>query len=331
MFDALIGQQHIQQRLEHLVAQGTLPHSILMYGEKGLGTMVMAMGLASLLVGRSVFSPDGGQTFLSQLDEKQQSLPIYMDDYQQVFWLRPMKSTLKVEQWYTLLQEHLHVGSEQTRVVIVEDFHKANAVMANAMLKTIEEPPSHVYFILVSETIHTILPTIRSRCMILPFHSVDDETIRKALAKEGITDHVDEALLTGRGNPALVKAMVQQDNHRLIQLAADMLQWITDDAAWFTGIALGTDGLEREEALQVMAWLRVISRDMMTLLLGASTLQLPYLRSLYNRLLPKWTVSALEQVVPITIDGERSLRLYMKVALVMDGVAIGLHRAFKEA
>ena len=60
------------------------------------------------------------------------------------FWIRPMKTTLKVEQWYSLLQDHLSVAGNGNRVVIVEDFHTANAVMANAMLKTIEEPPEQV-------------------------------------------------------------------------------------------------------------------------------------------------------------------------------------------
>ncbi len=50
-------------------------------------------------------------------------------------WIRPMKTTLKVEQWYSLLQDHLSVAGNGNRVVIVEDFHTANAVMANAMLK----------------------------------------------------------------------------------------------------------------------------------------------------------------------------------------------------
>ena len=48
------------------------------------------------------------------------------------FWIRSMKSTLKVEQWYSLLQDHLSVAGLGNRVVIIEDFHMANAIMANA-------------------------------------------------------------------------------------------------------------------------------------------------------------------------------------------------------
>ena len=54
------------------------------------------------------------------------------------FGFVPMKTTLKVEQWYSLLQDHLSVAGNGNRVVIVEDFHTANAVMANAMLKPLK-------------------------------------------------------------------------------------------------------------------------------------------------------------------------------------------------
>ena len=83
-----------------------------------------------------------------------EGLPIYMDKGD-AFWIRPMKTTLKVEQWYSLLQDHLSVAGNGNRVVIVEDFHTANAVMANAMLKTIEEPPEQVYFIIITNKINT--------------------------------------------------------------------------------------------------------------------------------------------------------------------------------
>ena len=83
-----------------------------------------------------------------------------------------LKSTLKVEQWYSLLQDHLSVAGLGNRVVIIEDFHMANAIMANAMLKTIEEPPAQVYFIIITNKINLVLPTIISRCMGVGFQSV---------------------------------------------------------------------------------------------------------------------------------------------------------------
>ena len=100
------------------------------------------------------------------------------------FWIRPMKTTLKVEQWYSLLQDHLSVAGNGNRVVIVEDFHTANAVMANAMLKTIEEPPEYAIIILLTTNADMFLQTILSRCVLLNIRPVKEETIRNQLMSE---------------------------------------------------------------------------------------------------------------------------------------------------
>ena len=204
-FDNVIGQDTIKNHLTELVKRQTLPHSLLFYGEAGLGKLDMAIGLASLILGRQVFSGHNGAEYLDEVknarlangeSEKKieaEGLPIYMDKGD-AFWIRPMKSTLKVEQWYSLLQDHLSVAGLGNRVVIIEDFHMANAIMANAMLKTIEEPPAQVYFIIITNKINLVLPTIISRCMGVGFQSVSDESIRYALQQRGITGNIDEAI-----------------------------------------------------------------------------------------------------------------------------------------
>ena len=141
-FDNVIGQDTIKNHLTELVKRQTLPHSLLFYGEAGLGKLDMAIGLASLILGRHVFPGHNGAEYLEAVknarlangeSEKKieaEGLPIYMDKGD-AFWIRPMKSTLKVEQWYSLLQDHLSVAGLGNRVVIIEDFHMANAIMAN--------------------------------------------------------------------------------------------------------------------------------------------------------------------------------------------------------
>ena len=111
-FDNVIGQDTIKNHLTELVKRQTLPHSLLFYGEAGLGKLDMAIGLASLILGRQVFPGHNGAEYLDEVknarlangeSEKKieaEGLPIYMDKGD-AFWIRPMKSTLKVEQWYS--------------------------------------------------------------------------------------------------------------------------------------------------------------------------------------------------------------------------------------
>ena len=265
-FEQVIGQTAIIDHLTTLVERGTLPHSLLLYGEKGLGKLNTAIGLASLLIGRQVFSPDGGAQFLEAVAQARQAdgesekkteaegLAIYVDGGQ-AFWLRPMKSMLKVEQWYELLSSYLGRTGGGRRVVIVEDFQTANAVMANAMLKTIEEPPADVFFLILTNQIASVLPTIKSRCMLVPFGPVSNETITAALRKEGFTEDLQQALGAGQGNPALVRELVRRGTLPLVEKAVKMLErW--PKALFFTQLSLQTEALKRDEMRELMSWLR---------------------------------------------------------------------------
>lgn len=314
-FEALRGQQHIVKRLVQLAESGNLPHSLLLYGEKGLGKLSVAMGLASLLIGRQVFSNDVGQTYLRHMEERRiregesesavkgEGLPIYVDKGE-AFWLRPMKSQFKVEQWYGLLTDYLQQASAARRVVIVEDFHKANDIMANAMLKTIEEPPEGVYFIIVTNQIDRVLPTIKSRCMQVGFQR--DSHI------QAYSERMEE-------NRSFTSAMA-------------VMEKIVARGPFFTDLGLMLDGFSREELIDVCAFLRHISRDILALRYGGSkdVLQFPHLIDSMMNLLSKWSNRALFQIIPLTLEVERALQLNVKAALVVDRLLIGLRRAVKE-
>lgn len=342
-FDTIIGQDSIKSHLSELVGRNALPHSLLFYGEAGLGKLDMAIGLASLLLGRSVFSQPRGKSYLADVtaarlangeSEKRieaEGLPIYIDKGE-AFWIRPMKTTLKVEQWYNLLQDYLSVAGNGNRVVIVEDFHTANAIMANAMLKTIEEPPQQVYFIIITNKINTVLPTIVSRCMGVSFHSVDADTIRAAMEVKGITGDIEQALLAGHGNPQLVERLVTQGRIEMLELAVRFMDILAFEKRWFSMISLSCESLPRESLGELMYWLRLVSRDMMALKMGAAEaqLQVPMYKAQLLRLLPRWSMQALSAVIGETLQAERALRLHIKNALVMDGLSIALHDAREE-
>ena len=342
-FETVLGQHQVKEQITTLIHDSTLPHSLLLYGETGLESTSMAIAIGSLIVGRQIFSPDEGRTFLSAIEQqriesgesesavKDKGLPIYIDQGQ-AFWIRPMKTTLKVEQWYSLLQDHLSVAGNGNRVVIVEDFHTANAVMANAMLKTIEEPPEQVYFIIITNKINTVLPTIISRCMGVGFNSVDVDTIRTALIARGITGDIEQALLAGHGNPQLVEKLATQGRIEMLELAVKVMDILAFETRWFSMISLACESLSRESLTELMHWLRLVSRDMMALKMGAqdTQLQVPIYKTQLLRLLPRWSMQALAKVITETLQAERALCLHIKTALVVDGLSIALHDAREE-
>lgn len=73
--------------------------------------------------------------------------------------------------------------SSRYKVYIIEDAQKMNAPAQNALLKTLEEPPSYVVFLLLTTNSESFLPTIRSRCVTLRLQAVDDKKIRDYLMR----------------------------------------------------------------------------------------------------------------------------------------------------
>ena len=88
------------------------------------------------------------------------------------------------------------------RVYIIDEVHMLSVAAFNALLKTLEEPPAHVVFILATTEVHKLLPTILSRCQRFDFHRIDPEAIAGRLEEiagkeEAQLDH-DAALLIAR-------------------------------------------------------------------------------------------------------------------------------------
>lgn len=341
-FEHLIGQTSIKDHLVSLIEKGRLPHSLLFHGPGGLGKLDMAIGLASTILGRSVFSGPRGSDYLKHVNEvrsergesdkkiEEEGLSIYQDGGD-AFWLRPIKKTLKVEQWYQLLRDHLNVAGQGQRVVIVEDFHKANAIMANAMLKTIEEPPEGVFFIILTNTINTVLPTIISRCMCIPFLPLSDATIRQALQEKGVYV-TDAALMAGQGNPTLVRQLAEQGSIRLLDMAVKIMDGMVHDVRYFALASLDTESLERDELIELFHWMRILCRDMMALRYGAADqyLQCPLHKGRLLKMLPRWRTGALERLVRESLQAQTALRLYIKPALAMDGLILAVSQALQE-
>lgn len=119
------------------------------------------------------------------------------------------------------LEEFVYVGGHRNgaRVVVVEPAEAMNVAAENALLKILEEPPSSVYFVLVSSKWRRLLPTILSRCRVLKLPRPDHDAALRWLTGQGGAEAADLLPLTGgapllaleeseRGRAAAMKAMV---------------------------------------------------------------------------------------------------------------------------
>ncbi|WP_051361843.1 hypothetical protein [Solimonas soli] len=111
-----------------------------------------------------------------------------------------------------------HYGSD--RYALIEPADLLNASSANALLKTIEEPPAGTHLVLVTERPQALLPTLRSRCQRLRFAAPDEAAARAWMAEQGVRD--DDALRLALGAPLRALELARGDGIALRRQWADL-------------------------------------------------------------------------------------------------------------
>lgn len=165
-FDDVISQEHITTTLKNQISTGTAAHAYLFTGSRGTGKTTCAKILAMAV---NCLSPKNGNPCLecaacreiadgSAVDivEMDAASNNGVDDIRQ----------LRDEMSYTPV-------SCKYRVYIIDEVHMLSPNAFNALLKTLEEPPAHVKFILATTELHKVLPTIISRCQRFDFGRID--------------------------------------------------------------------------------------------------------------------------------------------------------------
>lgn len=168
------------------------------------------------------------------------------------------------------LESLVFVGShrEGNRVVLITGADAMNQPAANSLLKILEEPPPNVYFILVSSKTKSLLPTIRSRCRVIPFGAPDAAEAAAWLAGAGLEKQAARYLDLAAGAPMRVAQWKEQGQLAPIDALVDSLVSPPADpialAARWDALLKG-DGLFRMEHLVegVQRWLFDLAQERM--------------------------------------------------------------------
>ncbi len=190
-FDSVVGQSALTTTLKNAVKSGKLAHAYLFCGPRGVGKTTCARIFAKAINCQSPTS-DGeacNQCESCRSFNEQRSLNIFELD---------AASNNSVEHIKTLMEQtRIPPQVGRYKVFIIDEVHMLSTAAFNAFLKTLEEPPAHVVFILATTEKHKILPTILSRCQIYDFErmTVRDTVghLKRVAESEGIACE-DEAL-----------------------------------------------------------------------------------------------------------------------------------------
>ena len=184
-FESVVGQQALTQTLQNAIRQNHLAHAYLFCGPRGVGKTTCARIFAKTI---NCLNPQNGFDACNECESckafnEQRSFNIHELD---------AASNNSVEDIRSLIdQVRIPPQIGKYSVYIIDEVHMLSAGAFNALLKTLEEPPSYAIFILATTEKHKVLPTILSRCQVYDFNRITvPDTIaylQSVAQKEGIT------------------------------------------------------------------------------------------------------------------------------------------------
>lgn len=189
-FDSLVGQDAVVRALTHALDANRLHHAYLLTGTRGVGKTTIARILAKALNCEQGVSstPCGVCSACQQIDAGRFVDYIEMD----------AASNRGVDEMVQLLEQATFLPSVgRYKVYMIDEVHQLTSHAFNAMLKTLEEPPAHVKFILATTDPQKILVTVLSRCLQFNLRQISPSQLSTHLAN----------VLSGEGIPADPKAL----------------------------------------------------------------------------------------------------------------------------
>lgn len=224
-FKEIIGQDSIVTTVKNALSSGKIPHAFLFSGVRGVGKTTTARVIAKALNCPDLkdFEPCNKCSSCVEITNGYSMDVIEIDGASNrgIDNIRQIKDTVA----YMPM-------SGKYKIYIIDEVHMLTNEASNALLKTLEEPPEHVIFILATTEPHKVLPTIKSRCQHFVFRKIPTKTILEqlqAICKKEKIDFTEEALY-------------------LIATAADGS--MRDAESVFDQVVLYTDGQVKEEAVE---------------------------------------------------------------------------------
>ena len=283
---SVLGHDQARRLLGQALADGRLPGALLLTGAEGIGKKTLALEVARTALCAAEGAPGCGCTHCRRVFRSLEQLGEWREKARQatreptglnfrlhpdLILAEPWPTGLKIEQVRDLVAEVMSPPFEaRTRVVVMDDAHRLTEQAANALLKSLEEPPATSHVILVTASPQSLLLTIRSRCQNLRLSALPvpllEEHLRSRLGLAPEEAHLRATLAGGSLGAALA-------------FETDAYRGLRDELlALLEGLAGGgplqrlaaAEGLaEREDLSFTFTALRSLLRDVAALRAGA--------------------------------------------------------------
>jgi DNA polymerase III subunit delta' len=219
-FSKILGQEPALQTLERALASGHVHHAYRFEGPAGVGKELAAMALAQALLcetgGPGACGSCSACKRAVTFSESPPHVPVHPDLVliERGLYRAALSSTeasgIGIEQIRRIVLSRLGFSPHEGRalVFIVREASELTPQAANALLKTLEEPPSKTYFVLLTSRPHRLLDTIRSRTLPVRFSALPDAVVAEILQRHGL----DPGIATlGQGSAGLAMELANED------------------------------------------------------------------------------------------------------------------------
>jgi DNA polymerase III subunit delta' len=277
MAQMIVGHVKEWNSLLHLANDEKLPSSMAFVGPKGIGKSLIAKALAEKLE--------------------------CMSD---LIWIEPSGEMIKVDQVHEVLKKLSLKNISKTRIVVFNDAEKLNPQSSNALLKALEEPPENTHFILITQSLSQLLPTIRSRVQSFRFFPLETKDLRQIAP-----DAPEWALTISRGQISELEDWQSEDLTALLEASEKAFHALgqKDLDGW---LELFPHFKDRAQAIKLSQILQFLFRDLVKAV-SESEQSLPFssrLRSSFefdeDQLARAWE-KAFELQLNLVHNGDRTL------------------------
>lgn len=342
MIRNFIGNPQAVETLTEMLATDRIPQTLLLAGPQGVGKATLVRRFASVILDATdadiakienddLYLPHNVEVLAEReklASDKRSEDPFMLASHPDFITFAPDGPLRQVSiQQIRLLkdQARLNPSKGKRRVFLIDEIDRANEQAANSLLKVLEEPPPHLLIFMTAENPYDLLPTIRSRSVVIRMNRLEDSDITAFLAGKGV-DAPERRAKLGNGSPGVAAAIDLElyDKRRAAML--NLLE-VASRRAPFANWLKTVESISASKTEKLEFYLEVLFLLLEDVLLIAhgmdgvrNTDLAPKLKAIADAVSFRW----MQRAVELTDEMARLLRRNIQKGIALDAFAIEL-------